>query len=240
MSPLGEGWFARIHSNGEVEWNKNNNGDLNVFALDPKLFLNALNKELKAFAKDPATFAAQYGKRTGKCCFCDIRLTDDRDGSSVEVGYGPICAKKWNLPHLLNKVSPDIREMMLNEDIPLENRGGGKPKKPNSPQPYWHEAKFKDKQIAKTIWQQMTASGGIKVMSWGTHELVDMGDGLKIKVNGRKFKGNVIIVYDRASDYYKVLFGKIDRKEHHWALHHQIDDVGCEELVDVIDEFVET
>ena len=102
-----------------MEWNNKRN-----------IWVNNLVQDLKAFAKDPATFAAQYGKHTGKCCFCDIRLTDDRDGSSVEVGYGPVCAKKWNLPHLLNKVSPDIREMMLNEDIPLQNRGGAtKPKK---------------------------------------------------------------------------------------------------------------
>jgi len=50
---------------------------------------------LTAFAADPAKVATAYGKLIGSCCFCGITLTDQR---SVTVGYGPICAEKWNLP----------------------------------------------------------------------------------------------------------------------------------------------
>lgn len=49
---------------------------------------------LQAFASNPAQVAADYGKMTGYCCFCNQQLTDDR---SVGVGYGPICAKHWGL-----------------------------------------------------------------------------------------------------------------------------------------------
>ncbi len=49
---------------------------------------------LKAFAKEPATIAAAYGKLTGHCAFCLRKLDDER---SVAVGYGPICAKRWDL-----------------------------------------------------------------------------------------------------------------------------------------------
>jgi hypothetical protein len=54
---------------------------------------------LLAIAADPAAAAKAYGKLSGHCSFCHTKLTDDRSGSSVEVGYGPVCAKNWGLPH---------------------------------------------------------------------------------------------------------------------------------------------
>jgi hypothetical protein len=54
---------------------------------------------LETFAGDPVKAAAEYGQRTGTCCFCGRLLTDDSEGSSVTVGYGPICAAKYSLPH---------------------------------------------------------------------------------------------------------------------------------------------
>lgn len=54
---------------------------------------------LQTIAADPATAAAAYGKLSGRCSFCRTRLTDDRTGSSVEVGYGPVCARRYGLPH---------------------------------------------------------------------------------------------------------------------------------------------
>lgn len=48
----------------------------------------------------PATAdeAAALGHLTDHCCFCGLTLTDDGEGRSVEVGYGPVCARKHNLP----------------------------------------------------------------------------------------------------------------------------------------------
>lgn len=50
---------------------------------------------LRKLDADPAKAAAEHGHRTGSCCFCDKRLTDDR---STDAGYGPVCAKTWGLP----------------------------------------------------------------------------------------------------------------------------------------------
>lgn len=62
------------------------------------------NPELKAvilsvleqMAADPVATTAKFGKMSGQCCFCKHPLTD---GTSVKLGYGPVCAKKWGLPH---------------------------------------------------------------------------------------------------------------------------------------------
>jgi len=50
---------------------------------------------LSIMDQDPATVAAQYGLKTGRCCFCGLELTNQ---ASLLVGYGPICAEKFGLP----------------------------------------------------------------------------------------------------------------------------------------------
>jgi hypothetical protein len=80
------GWIGRIGTDG-------------VFRPGQSLTPNAVQnvtRALVAFAADPAGVAAEYGRRTGACCFCARRLTD---GVSVAMGYGPVCAEKWGLPH---------------------------------------------------------------------------------------------------------------------------------------------
>ena len=42
--------------------------------------------------------AAAYGHRHHACVFCATPLEDERDGCSVQVGYGPVCAGKYGLP----------------------------------------------------------------------------------------------------------------------------------------------
>ena len=46
------------------------------------------------FADNPAEVAGKYGKLTGGCSFCNRKLDDNR---SLDVGYGPVCAKRFNL-----------------------------------------------------------------------------------------------------------------------------------------------
>lgn len=53
---------------------------------------------LENFAADPAAYAKEFGHKTNICCFCGRLLTDDREGRSVEVGYGPVCAQTWGMP----------------------------------------------------------------------------------------------------------------------------------------------
>lgn len=50
---------------------------------------------LEAFGKNPAAVAGASGLASGECTFCHQELTDPR---SKEVGYGPICAAKADLP----------------------------------------------------------------------------------------------------------------------------------------------
>jgi hypothetical protein len=58
--------------------------------------LLAVTLAIQTMANDPAGTAAAYGKATGACCFCGRGLEDPR---SVAVGYGPICADHYGLPH---------------------------------------------------------------------------------------------------------------------------------------------
>lgn len=42
--------------------------------------------------------AARFGHEHSRCVFCSRNLSDEKDGRSVDVGYGPICADKYGLP----------------------------------------------------------------------------------------------------------------------------------------------
>ena len=74
-------WFGRILLDGTFEQSRD--------------CTKAVGDFLTLFANDPATFAAKYGAKTGKCCFCRLGLTDPR---STRTGYGPVCAKNYGLP----------------------------------------------------------------------------------------------------------------------------------------------
>lgn len=49
---------------------------------------------ISEFAADPEDVAGKYGRLTGSCCFCTKSLDDPR---SLNVGYGPVCAKHFGL-----------------------------------------------------------------------------------------------------------------------------------------------
>lgn len=51
---------------------------------------------LTAIGADPARLAREYAAMTSCCSFCGLALSD---AGSVEVGYGPICASRYGLPH---------------------------------------------------------------------------------------------------------------------------------------------
>lgn len=52
-------------------------------------------EQLLALAARPAETAAAYGRLTGRCAFCSIKLSD---GRSTAVGYGETCAGHYGLP----------------------------------------------------------------------------------------------------------------------------------------------
>lgn len=51
---------------------------------------------LAKVASDPAGAAKEYAALMCQCSFCGLALTDE---GSVDVGYGPVCASHWGLPH---------------------------------------------------------------------------------------------------------------------------------------------
>lgn len=55
----------------------------------------AIVNQLTRFAASPAEVAQESAKLTGRCCFCNITLTDKR---STDVGYGKICSEHYGLP----------------------------------------------------------------------------------------------------------------------------------------------
>lgn len=75
-------FYGRVHTDGR--WEPARDGA-------PEWVVAALH----GLAKDPAGYAKVYGQRFGNCCFCGLDL---RDGRSVAVGYGPICAENYGLP----------------------------------------------------------------------------------------------------------------------------------------------
>jgi hypothetical protein len=45
-------------------------------------------------AKGVETYVLSYGQKSGNCCLCSRKLTDDR---SLVAGVGPICAKRYDI-----------------------------------------------------------------------------------------------------------------------------------------------
>lgn len=83
VHPESETWFGRVYADGRWEQGR---GTAEETA--------AVEAMLTKFAADPEGVAAEHGKLTGACCFCNRKLSDDR---STAVGYGQTCAKKFGL-----------------------------------------------------------------------------------------------------------------------------------------------
>jgi hypothetical protein len=79
-------WYGRVFADGRWEGGR---GTPEVNA--------QVETVLTALAADPERVAAEHGKLTGNCCFCNRPLGEGEDKRSVEVGYGPVCADKFGL-----------------------------------------------------------------------------------------------------------------------------------------------
>lgn len=73
-------WFGRVMKDGNYVPSKDAH--------------EAIAERLVEFAKDPLRVAAEHGRLTGRCCFCNRHLQDER---STAVGYGPTCAEHYGL-----------------------------------------------------------------------------------------------------------------------------------------------
>ncbi len=75
-------WLGRVNADGSVA------GQLR--------YRTDVVTTLAAIASDPLKHAAAYGALMSRCSFCSKKLTD---AGSVKMGYGPICAANWSMPH---------------------------------------------------------------------------------------------------------------------------------------------
>jgi hypothetical protein len=103
-----------VRPNGEMTHHLTNNPKLQEYLLSVSISKEKLIEQ-----------AVLYGKFTNTCSFCGLELTHDY---SVMVGYGPICAGKWDLPHAYNGTADNVpsglsasakrkyMELMMSED----------------------------------------------------------------------------------------------------------------------------
>lgn len=66
-----------------------------IFSPSRKNHVEGLIEMLRKMAEDPIGTAKEFGRVTGRCCFCGSHLEDE---NSTAVGYGPSCAKHYALP----------------------------------------------------------------------------------------------------------------------------------------------
>jgi hypothetical protein len=77
----GGAYYGRVSQDGEFFAGRNVNDEIRSL--------------LSELSTDAAACAAKHGHLTGKCCFCNRALTDEK---STTVGYGPVCATNFGLP----------------------------------------------------------------------------------------------------------------------------------------------
>jgi hypothetical protein len=77
-------WLGRVTVDGTYQPSRAANGRT-----------EAIVRRLAELAANPAKVAAEHGRLTGRCCFCNTALSDER---STAVGYGPTCADHFGLP----------------------------------------------------------------------------------------------------------------------------------------------
>ena len=91
--------------------------------------------------------------------------------------------------------------------------------------------------IAQVILQQLTATASRKMMCWGVRDFIGMPSGLRFRVSGLKHRGHVYVIFDEATDTYKVQIAKIHKRE--WKVLEEVTDIHWDTLGDVIDGLVE-
>ena len=96
-------------SEGTVRWFLGKNGDIIVVCgrmivglitvdnvlLKRRSMTERTRQLCLVLCTDPIAAAALWGQKTMTCCFCHRALETPQ---SVSVGYGPVCAQRWDLP----------------------------------------------------------------------------------------------------------------------------------------------
>lgn len=77
--------------------------------------IDGLVEMLREMSVDPVKTAREYGRLTGNCCFCGLKLTDPQ---STAAGFGETCAKNFGLHEqykaavnvIRDDVAPEVEE----------------------------------------------------------------------------------------------------------------------------------
>lgn len=90
--PYGENtYYGRISVDGEITMSR-------WFDTQDDSVQQDFVSTLARLADEPEVIAAEYGKYSGNCCFCNKPIGEGDDRRSAEVGYGSTCAKSYGLP----------------------------------------------------------------------------------------------------------------------------------------------
>lgn len=95
-----------------------------------------------------------------------------------------------------------------------------------------------DMTIARTIRGQIFALDGMAWYAWGAKNAMGLDDGIQFDVKGLEFKGKVIIKLN-GSDLYDITFGRMNRKTFEFDVEHETKDIFCEDLVEILDHYIE-
>lgn len=79
----------------------------------------SVTTQLAAVSEDPLRAAKAYAALMGRCSFCGLELTDE---GSTKAGYGPICAKHYNLPHE-SLGTPKLKPVTALPELPAQIGG---------------------------------------------------------------------------------------------------------------------
>ena len=91
--------------------------------------------------------------------------------------------------------------------------------------------------IGETILKQIKALDKWALASWGAKNFMTFDKGIQFDVRGSKFKGRVLIHYDRGSDTYTIEMGKVTRKLD-WKQTAWIENVFAGDLVNILDQHI--
>ena len=88
---------------------------------------------LKDLNTDPERKVIEQGIRTGRCCFCNTPLEDER---STAVGFGPVCARHYGLEAQWKGGLQEIATNVEKDKVIEKRRAQGKAVGTREPSPY--------------------------------------------------------------------------------------------------------
>ena len=94
--------------------------------------------------------------------------------------------------------------------------------------------KLTESTVAKTILKQINAIDKWALQSWGAKNYVSSDKSIQFDVRGSKFRGRVIITYDRGPDTYVVELGQVKNLD--WKQKYIIKSIFAQDLVNVLDQ----